>query len=204
MVKSGKIVSGTDVKSSKIVSGTDVKSSKIVGSTNVKSNKLSNNFWCCYLLRSLDSQRTYIGSTNNFPARLNKHNSSTGAKYTMGQTWLPVLVVHGFHHKNACLSFESGWKKVSTRRSNLKLQGIILTTGTYVQYTFNDTIYDRIIDLLYFVHNTTLLDTKYIRNDPVTLPINPPDYHLVQIFTAEYDVRSLPWPYFMDFYDEEQ
>ena len=76
--------------------------------------------WVCYLLKSLDSNKTYIGATDNLYRRLSDHNglngSSRGAKATRGQTWIPILFVSGFANKIACLSFESGVRHVRKRK----------------------------------------------------------------------------------------
>ena len=73
--------------------------------------------WICYLLHSTNSNKTYVGATNNLYNRLNKHHSKTGgAKYTKGEFWYVVLVVTGFTGKKSCLSFESGWHKIRKRQ----------------------------------------------------------------------------------------
>jgi len=82
---------------------------------------MSTDKWVCYLLYSLESNSTYIGSTNNAEKRLNAHNSGKGAKYTMGETWCPYLIIHGFENKIMCLSFESQWKRLSKRRNNSRM-----------------------------------------------------------------------------------
>jgi len=153
--------------------------------------------WSCYLLTSLDSTATYIGSTNDPQKRLSKHNSGTGAKYTRGKTWIPILIISGFHHKNACLSFEAGWKKLSKNRNQYKLFDISLLDGP-LNYT-GDNRWKRIMDLLYFVHNVTLLDTKFRINYDIRHPINQPDELTMTIFFEEW-ITDLPWPYFINFY----
>jgi len=120
--------------------------------------------WSCYLICSLDTNQTYIGATNNFQKRLDKHNSGKGAKKTKGQTWIPYVVIDGFHHKNACLSFESGWKRLARTRSNKKLNGICTMTEQSITYLTYDTKWNRIIDLLYFFYHVTLIGTKYRMN----------------------------------------
>ena len=75
------------------------------------------NNWYCYLLKSVDSNKTYIGATNNLYKRLNNHNSlKYGAKYTRGENWYVILVISGFKGKRECLSFETGWHKINKRR----------------------------------------------------------------------------------------
>ena len=77
--------------------------------------------WVCYLLQSVDSNRTYVGATNNLLRRLNDHNGmngkSKGAKATKGQQWIVVLYVEGFSTKQGCLSFESGVRLMQRRKS---------------------------------------------------------------------------------------
>ncbi len=76
--------------------------------------------WLCYLLQSVDSNRTYIGATDNLYRRLCDHNGlhgpSKGAKATKGEMWYPVLCVTGFPNKIACLSFESGVRRIRRRK----------------------------------------------------------------------------------------
>jgi predicted GIY-YIG superfamily endonuclease len=110
--------------------------------------------WVCYLIRSLDSNCTYIGATNNFKKRITTHNKGKGAKYTKGQLWVPILIVSNFETKNACLSFESGWKRLSRTRKNSKLEKFNLKYD-------KDTKWNRIMDLLYFVHNFAYVNGKF-------------------------------------------
>ncbi|AEX61793.1 endo excinuclease amino terminal domain [Acanthamoeba polyphaga mimivirus] len=160
--------------------------------------------WVCYLLMSLDSNDTYIGSSNNQPKRLNAHNNNnpnikrTGAKRTRNQTWIPIIIISGFHDKRACLSFESGWKRLSRRRNNSRLLEINLSCNTKLSYN-GDTKWNRIIDLLYFIHNTTLLDTHYRLNYNVKHPINISNNLTINIFIEDW-IQYLPWPYFIDFH----
>lgn len=149
--------------------------------------------YICYMLVSLDTNHTYIGSTNNCINRLRKHNSGRGAKYTKGQTWVPVMTVSGFHHKNACLSFEAGWKKLSKKRCKQRLL-LINELGFSYQYS-KDSRWNRVLDLLYFMHNVTLLDTKFKLNATIQHPLNPPELQL-NIFFEKW-IRDLPWPYFV-------
>lgn len=159
--------------------------------------------WLCYLLMSLDSNCTYIGSTNNFVRRLNNHNNNDpsikrkGAKRTRGQTWIPILIVTGFHHKNACLSFESGWKRLSHHRALHSLSSINQMTQHNLSYG-SDPKWNRIMDLLYFVHNFTFLDTKFMLNREVCHPINQPEGLVVNIFLENW-IMELPWPHFIGF-----
>ncbi|RIA84080.1 hypothetical protein C1645_880139 [Glomus cerebriforme] len=83
-------------------------------------------FYCCYLLRSLAPnyrQTGYIGSTNNPKRRLRQHNGeiSLGAKQTVKKRpWEIVLFVYGFPNQVAALQFEWSWQNPSkTRRLHL-------------------------------------------------------------------------------------
>lgn len=158
--------------------------------------------WICYLIMSLDSNDTYIGSSNNQQKRLQNHNNDNpnikrvGAKRTRGQTWIPVITISGFHHKNACLSFEAGWKRLAKRRNNKRLLEINEMTNNLFCYS-NDTRWNRIIDLLYFVHNFTLLDTKFCINYDIRHPVNQPECLFINIFMEKW-IAELPWPHFMN------
>jgi predicted GIY-YIG superfamily endonuclease len=157
--------------------------------------------WVCYLIMSLDSNDTYIGSSNNQPKRLNDHNNNNqsrrGAKRTRGQTWVPVIVISGFSSKNACLSFESGWKRLSKRRNNDRLEAINCLDNLNLRYRRN-TKQNRILDLLYFVHNITMVDNKFRINYDLKHPIIPPTELTINIFLDEW-IEDLPWPYFIRF-----
>ena len=65
--------------------------------------------WLCYLIKSVDSNRTYIGA-NNLERRLNDHcglNEIKRSQTTRGEMWYAVLYIDGFKNKIECLSFES-------------------------------------------------------------------------------------------------
>ena len=78
------------------------------------------NSWLCYILKSVDSNRTYVGATDNLYRRLCDHNGlhgkSKGAKATKGQMWYPFMCITGFPNKIACLSFESGVRRIKRRK----------------------------------------------------------------------------------------
>ena len=158
--------------------------------------------WVCYLLMSLNTNQTYVGSTNNMEKRLSAHNNNNpdikrvGAKKTRGQTWVPIVIVSGFHHKNACLSFESGFKRLCFRRSNQRLALINEMCGTDLRYT-EDTKWNRIMDLLYFMHNVTLLDTKFRINYDIQHPVSQPNDMTITILIEEW-IATLPWPHFVN------
>ncbi|GBB93977.1 hypothetical protein RclHR1_02270001 [Rhizophagus clarus] len=82
-------------------------------------------FYCCYLLRSLKYKQTsYIGSTNDPKRRLRQHNGeiASGAKKTTNKRpWEMILFVYGFPNHVAALQFEWSWQNPSkTRRLHLK------------------------------------------------------------------------------------
>ena len=157
--------------------------------------------WICYLLISLTSNCTYIGSTNNLIHRLDAHNNNNpnikrkGAKRTRGQTWVPCIFITGFENKNACLSFESNWKRLSHRRNNNRFELINLMTDFNLSYSKN-TIFNRILDLLYFLHHYTLFDCKFKPNYLMQLPLNQPEQLTIHIL-MEKQIKNLPWPYFV-------
>lgn len=153
---------------------------------------MSNN-WACYLIYSLDSGHTYIGSSNNPERRLHDHNcTKKGAKRTRGQTWVHILTISGFTSKNSCLSFEAGWKRCSKYRNKRKL--ITLSLLTDISYS-KDPKHNRIIDLIYFLHNTTLLGTHFVLDPKGNKPLLFPDL-TIDVF-SEVSIIDLYWPFFV-------
>ena len=79
--------------------------------------------WVCYLLKSVDSNKTYVGATNDLVKRLNDHcginGKSRGAKYTKGEMWYVILYVEGFRTKIECLSFEYQFKRMRKKKLDL-------------------------------------------------------------------------------------
>lgn len=144
--------------------------------------------WKCYLLMSTQSNKTYIGVSNDVIKRLRTHNSGRGAKYTRGEEWDHVIIIEGFRNKNTCLSFETGWKKCSKKRRNDRFENY--------RYT-KDTIWNRFLDLNYFLNNTDLVENKYKRNT-----INPSkDSHddlKINVKQREEDVNRIEWPEFIE------
>jgi putative endonuclease len=155
--------------------------------------------WVCYLIMSLDTNSTYIGASNDQPKRLATHNSGKGAKYTKGQTWIPILVIEGFTSKRACLSFEAGWKRLSKKRNNGRLIPIWLQGSDVLKYG-TDPKWNRIMDLLYFTHNFTFHDPKFICRPLSKLEYMFPPPLEINIF-SELWINDLPWPCFVECYD---
>ena len=146
-------------------------------------------------------ESTYIGATNDAARRLRAHNNNNkaikrvGAKRTQGRTWMHVVIVSGFIHKRAALSFESGWRRLSQRRANGRLAGINSLVGSNLRYTL-DPKYNRILDLLYFAHSLTVLDEKFAINYDLRLPIIQPAHLTIRTCLADW-IRDLPWPPFV-------
>ena len=75
-----------------------------------------------YILKTLEgyNKKSYVGYTTNVIARLNKHNSSKGAKATRGYKW-KIIYKKRFKSKSKALSYEYFLKKDrKTRLSILK------------------------------------------------------------------------------------
>jgi predicted GIY-YIG superfamily endonuclease len=157
--------------------------------------------WVCYLITSLSSNDTYIGATNNPENRLYNHNrkGKYGAKRTRGQTWIPIVIISGFESKISCLSFEAGWKRLAKRRSNEKLEPINYMCDLNLKYVQKDTKWNRIMDLLYFMHNFTYIEKKFKINYDLRHPIYVPPNLYINIFQGEY-IQELPWTFFSETY----
>lgn len=107
--------------------------------------------WVCYLLYCVDKNITYVGATNNFEARLKKHNNGKGAKCTARGKWVPVLFISGFASKKACLSFEKGWQ-IRGRRN-------LFRKDKLPRSKFN--VANRLIDLHFFTNHTYYENEKF-------------------------------------------
>ena len=156
--------------------------------------------WVCYLLESLDSNKTYIGSSNDCERRLFNHNrqGNYGAKYTRGQTWIPVIFIDGFTSKRACLSFESGWKRLSRNRSTNR--ALISMLSMYELSYNSNPVWNRIIDLFFFVHNFSFLDEKYISKYFQQIPYFEPNPLCINK-VGSYSIDSFNWPHFLTIVD---
>ena len=73
-----------------------------------------------YILETLDGylNKTYVGYSTNVNLRLNKHNSSKGAKSTRGYKW-KIIYKKRFLSKSEALSFEYSLKKDRKKRSSI-------------------------------------------------------------------------------------
>ncbi|CAG8692154.1 4367_t:CDS:2, partial [Ambispora leptoticha] len=74
-------------------------------------------FYCCYLIRSLQQKHAdyvYIGTTPDPLRRLRQHNgelAAGAAKTVAKRPWAYVLLVHGFPSSRAATQFEWAWQK---------------------------------------------------------------------------------------------
>ncbi len=77
------------------------------------------------MLKSItpNTNKTYVGYTNNLDLRLNKHNSNKGAKSTKGYKWL-LIYSKKFKSKSEAMSFEYKLKKNKTERKKILLNFI--------------------------------------------------------------------------------
>ena len=69
--------------------------------------------YCCYLLRSGSSRRTYIGITNNLRRRIRMHNGEIkggASKTKRGRPWEMIAFIHGFQDSISALQFEWAWQ----------------------------------------------------------------------------------------------
>jgi putative endonuclease len=73
-----------------------------------------------YMLKTLSGlkKKTYIGYTINLENRLNKHNSSKGAKATRGYKW-KIIYQKRFYSKNEAMSYEYFLKKDRKKRLSI-------------------------------------------------------------------------------------
>tara|TARA_Y100000389_G_scaffold123079_1_gene120367 strand:- start:260 stop:499 length:240 start_codon:yes stop_codon:yes gene_type:complete len=62
--------------------------------------------------------KTYIGYTSNLKSRLNKHNTSKGAKATKGYKW-EIIYKKKFISKNKAMSYEYFLKKDRKKRLSI-------------------------------------------------------------------------------------
>ena len=68
-------------------------------------------------------KKTYVGCTINLKSRLNKHNSSKGAKATKGYKW-KIIYKKRFNSKSKAMSYEYFLKKDRKKRLSI-IQSVI-------------------------------------------------------------------------------
>ena len=74
-----------------------------------------------YLIVSKNKQKylSYVGYTNNLKKRLDKHNTSKGAKFTKGRKWLLAYTV-SYDSKSKAMKEEYKLKKNYKLRNKIK------------------------------------------------------------------------------------
>ena len=77
--------------------------------------------WCVYVLRCADGT-LYTGATNDLAARLARHASGRGARYTRGRGPLEVALVLPARGRSAALRREAKVKRMP-REEKLRLIG---------------------------------------------------------------------------------
>ena len=77
-------------------------------------------YYYVYMLKSITSNtnKTYVGYTNNLILRLKNHNSNKGAKSTKGYKW-EIIFKKRFLSKSKAMSYEYFLKKNRVERSNI-------------------------------------------------------------------------------------
>lgn len=73
----------------------------------------------CYILKSINYNRIYVGYTINFSRRIRQHNGEIvgGAKRTKGyRPWVPLCTIQGFYDASSALRFEYRLQKWRPRR----------------------------------------------------------------------------------------
>ena len=73
-----------------------------------------------YMLKSLSKNSvTYVGYTNNLKKRVDLHNNSKGAKFTMGRKW-KLIYKEKFNTKKEAISREYYIKNNRSLRNKIK------------------------------------------------------------------------------------
>jgi len=77
-------------------------------------------FYFTYMIKSITpgTKKTYVGYTNNIKNRIEKHNTSKGAKSTKGYKWL-LIYSKKFKSKNEAMSYEYKLKNNQTLRKKI-------------------------------------------------------------------------------------
>ena len=73
-----------------------------------------------YLIKTINSRinKTYVGYTNNLRNRLDKYNSSKGARSTKGFKWV-LIYKKKFISKSKAMSYEYKLKKNRKKRNEI-------------------------------------------------------------------------------------
>ena len=73
-----------------------------------------------YLIKTINSKisKSYVGYTNNITKRLEKHNTSKGAKSTKGFKW-KLIYKKKFISKSKAMSYEYKLKKDRKKRNEI-------------------------------------------------------------------------------------
>ena len=83
---------------------------------------LQRGFWCVYILECSDSSY-YIGITNDLSARITKHNSGLGAKYTRARLPVKLLCYFQVDNRSSALKLEYSLKKKTRKQKSLIIKG---------------------------------------------------------------------------------
>jgi len=77
-------------------------------------------YFYVYLIKTVNSNtnKSYVGYTNNLKTRLKKHNSNKGAKSTKGYKW-KLIYKKRFNTKSEAMSYEYFLKKDRKKRSTI-------------------------------------------------------------------------------------
>ena len=96
-----------------------------------------NEIYYIYVLENRDSNKSYVGCTNNLDRRLKQHNKilSGGAKYTtsLNGGWNFIFYISGFPDKYDALSAE--WKMKNIQRLN-KYRGVKGRLESLIEFTY--------------------------------------------------------------------
>ena len=73
-----------------------------------------------YIIKTLKGffNKSYVGYTTNLINRLNKHNTSKGAKSTRGYKW-KIVYKKRFYSKSKAMAFEYSLKKDRKKRLSI-------------------------------------------------------------------------------------
>ena len=75
---------------------------------------------------------SYVGYTNNIKKRLNKHNTSKGAKFTKGRFW---KLIYKKKYKNKKIAMKEEYKLKKNYKLRYKLKNIYLTNENSHNFT---------------------------------------------------------------------